>query len=485
MTAPQKQKNRRQTIIDTLFFTLALSTLAAVTSRPPLVADPDIWLHLLTGKLIAANRAVPYIDTFSAHAAGRPWIAYSWLFDVLVHAVYSVSGYRGLLALTTCVATATTGLTALFLSRFMNLRRALILAFLEYLVLVPLKSPRPWLFTILFFTIELFLLWIARERGRPAWLLPIVPLFVLWANLHIQFVYGLGLIGLFALDASVPASIRAKISAEPSPALRGRWFWVLLTASCMSTLLNPYGWKLYTMVVEYATQAAPLAYIEEFQAMPFRSIWNWLAILLIGSAVFVLGRSKSLVLISSLAAGCFFGFRSQRDIWFPVAVSLLALASEMRKGSPEFARSRCIYAIAIPLSLLISVSTLTVGDEFSEQALSKGIAEHFPVQASTFIESQHLQSPFFNSYHWGDYLIFRFPKITVSIDGRTDLSNDYLPRAVNTLTGKGNWSLDPDLKKARTIILERDGALASILRVDSRYRLIYEDNTASVFEPVR
>ena len=54
-----------------------------------------------------------------------------------------------------------------------------------------LMMPRPWLFTILFFTIELKLLLSARATGniRALWYLPF--LFALWANLRISAQSGL------------------------------------------------------------------------------------------------------------------------------------------------------------------------------------------------------------------------------------------------------------------------------------------------------
>jgi hypothetical protein len=51
-----------------------------------------------------------------------------------------------------------------------------------------LISPRSWLFSILFFTIQLFILFHARRTGKITPLLALPPLFILWANLHMQFV---------------------------------------------------------------------------------------------------------------------------------------------------------------------------------------------------------------------------------------------------------------------------------------------------------
>lgn len=476
----------RKAVVDTVFLLVALSVLIVVTSGSTMAMDSDIWWHLRIGHWILANRTVPVRDLFSSHAMGQPWSAYSWLFEVLVSGIFDVWGDHGILVLTIFATLAYTAWLTVFLARFTNLRRAMILAFSAYLAVMPLKSPRPWLFTILFFTVELSLLWRARESNRPALLLPIVPLFVVWANLHIQFIYGLGLIGLFALEGALPDRARRALSAEPAPVLRSVWLWTLLAGSCLATLLNPYGWNIYRIVAQYANQSASLIYVQEGQSMPFRSLSNWIALLLIGSAIFVVGcaRSKNILLIALLAVSCFFGFRMQRDIWFPVTVAVVAVASGVRMpAGGQSGRSRCNYWIAIPLSFAITLLFLALDSRFSDNALHKNVAQRFPEKASGYIESHGLQGPLFNSYNWGGYLMWRLPGMPVSIDGRGVIFENYLATAANTVNGQKNWSRDPDLRKAHTIVLEQDFALTAILRVDPNYRLLYEDETAAVFQP--
>ena len=63
-----------------------------------------------------------------------------------------------------------------------------------------LISPRSWLFSILFFTVELFILFHVRRTDKIAPLLALPPLFALWANLHMQFIYGLAVLGLFLVE---------------------------------------------------------------------------------------------------------------------------------------------------------------------------------------------------------------------------------------------------------------------------------------------
>ena len=53
-----------------------------------------------------------------------------------------------------------------------------------------LYTPRPWLFTILLFILELDILMRARRTGRLRGLLWLPAIFALWANVHIQFIDG-------------------------------------------------------------------------------------------------------------------------------------------------------------------------------------------------------------------------------------------------------------------------------------------------------
>ena len=54
------------------------------------------------------------------------------------------------------------------------------------------------------------------------------------------------------------------------------WQLVVLAIACfLATLCNPYGFQLYSVVVDYATQAGAYDLVEEHLAMDFRAWWNW------------------------------------------------------------------------------------------------------------------------------------------------------------------------------------------------------------------
>jgi hypothetical protein len=314
-------------------------------------------------------------------------------------------------------------------------------------------------------------------------------MFALWANVHIQFVYGLGLIGLFALERPL-----ASVAKWPGrlPKLRARRFWALLSASALATLANPYGWHLYEVVVQLVTQSAPLSMIQEMQAMQFRNPADWAAPALAGSAIFALAnsRNKSPLLLSLLIVSCWFAFRARRDVWFLAISSAFTLAYSIGASNDGTSRNCPRSSMWKQWMIALSIGTMAAFSllrsvAVPEIALHQSLKTRFPEQASAYIESHGLRGPLFNPFNWGGYLIWRLPKMPVSIDGRTNLYGDErLARFVATWSGKPDWANDPELSKANTILLERDAPLASILRSDSRYRLVYEDDIASIFQPV-
>jgi hypothetical protein len=57
--------------------------------------------------------------------------------------------------------------------------------------------PRPAYFSMLLFAAEINLILEANRSGRIQSLYWLPLIFIVWANLHIQFIYGIGVIGLF------------------------------------------------------------------------------------------------------------------------------------------------------------------------------------------------------------------------------------------------------------------------------------------------
>ena len=476
--------DRKRWFLDSLLIICLLLMVAAKSIIPAASMDEDLWWHVSTGRWILSHHTVPTHDPFPTSSMGSSWIAYTWLFDVISSKTYDTWGLHGILTMTTLLTLGFVVAVVVLLSRQARMVRATVLSALVFTASASLISPRPWLFTCNFAVAELYFLLQAHERGKVVWLAPILPLFAVWANLHIQFVYGLGLIGLFALERPLTALLKWD---PPETALRSRHLWALLAGSILATLVNPYGWRIYEVVAQYATETAPLQFVQEMQPMQFRSVTDWAAFFLACLAVFTIARSgrRCFLMISLLVVSFWFGFRTGRDVWFLSLVSALVIAYATRSSEPGLRKIRCAqWAIVLPASLGLAFAVLGAPG-VSAGALQQAVEKRFPEKASAYIQDHSLQGPLYNPYGWGGYLIWRLPHMALSIDGRANLYGDArLTRFFMTWSGHRDWAEDTELRKAKTILLERDNPLASILSSDSRFRLVYEDDVASVFQPV-
>ena len=103
-------------------------------------------------------------------------------------------------------------------------------------------------------------------------------------------------------------------------------------------------------------------------------------------------------------------------------------------------------------------------------------------QAAAFVEKQGYPGPLYNHFNWGGYLIWRLPQLPVSMDGRTNLhGHKRIARSLKTWGGASDWNSDTELTSSRLVIAGMNNALTSILRMDPRFRLVYEDTVAAVF----
>jgi hypothetical protein len=461
---------------------------AVVVVRP--VSDNDIWMNLRAGQWVVDHGAVPETDPFSGYGRERPWVAYSWLFEVLVHGLHERLGLAGIVlyrvVLSFAVLAALHRLVAKRVPRFVV---ATGLTGLGFFALVPLLNERTWLFTVLFSTLTLDAILDLREGkgGRLGWMLP--PLYAVWSNLHIQFVYGLFLLALGCVAPMIDGLLgRARTTGHAGlTGTRDWWSLVVLSGACLAaTLLNPYHARLYGVVAGYAAGSDTYNLVLELLAPGFRAPWEWAMPALVGAAAFSLGRRRDLsafdVLLLSVAS--FFALRARRDVWFAVLAALAVLSTaRLPAGAPSdrfaLTRSRASVISGAVLTILVAAGWCL---GLSQRRLEEEVAGNYPARAASVVEDRGCRGPLFNEYGWGSYLIWRLPGLPVSIDGRADLHGPArIRRNVETVSGLRGWGSDPDLEAANTVIISAGAALASLLRVDPRFQLVHEDPVAAVF----
>jgi hypothetical protein len=478
------------------FFVLFLLALLPAGNALNPCLDVDTWWHLRIGEFIANEERLPDHDPFSqlGQQEVAPWRAYSWLYDLGLYEIYHAGGFAGILALRHALDLMTFGGIAWVLLRHArNAWLGLGTLALATVSLLPLMPERPWHFTIFFTTLTLHAVLRIREGcplRRFAWLPAI---YIVWANVHIQFVMGFALLGIGWLVTLIEWQIH---SDETKNAAMKRLF-ILGAACALATLATPFHVRLYVVIWEYATQTQALALVSELAPPDLKWLhfyenkwWNLpLVFLLISAAAVVLYKGLRLWDVVLLASAFFFSLRMQRDLWYGVLIAGTIINSNLGKEKHERPFSAWQISLVSMLALLVMRFAWEIGLS-QGKTFASCHAESYPVAAVEYLREHHRPGPLFNNFDWGGYLIWELRELPVSIDGRTNLYGDErLLRSMKTWGGVEGWDQDPDLLKAGVIVApkkhkDKEYPLTGLLAADRRWKLVTEDESAAVFVPV-
>lgn len=474
---PKKADQAAQAVVLAVVFAVP----ALICVHAAVAYDPDIWWHLRTGEWILQHHAVPYVEPFSSVGAGKPWQAYSWLFELLTLGLFRRFGLLGLVGYSAGMVLAITVAMRHLVRRLQSdFSYVALLTFVGCFIMGRLYTPRPWLFTILFFVLELDILMHARKTGELrelAWL-PLI--FALWSNTHIQFIYGLAILAWAGVEAVVTRH-------GTGPAVKTRlgvpWVLAALGASVVATWANPYGWHIYRIVYDLATQPGGLNEISELQAINFRELTDFGLLFLTLAATVALTWDKRFRVFETglLVFAAFVSYRSQRDVWVmsTVAVAILATMIPGREKAAFRAPGWLTTLAATAAGVLVwgGFRVLPVNN----RTLQKQMATILPYDAVNAIQAKGYAGPLYNDFNWGGYLIWTL-RMPVSIDGRGGFYGDTtLNHSLATWRAEPDWDTDPGLKSAGLVIGPVKAPLTQVLRLDPHFRLVYEDKLAAVF----
>lgn len=454
--------------------------------------DPDIWWHMRTGEWIVQNHRIPYVDMLSATSMGRPWVDYCWLFDVGSYGLVQHFDLVGIIWFQTAMRLAVTlALFSLLRSLTPGLWKAIGVTLVATLAMAWSTQPRPGAFSVLFLVLELHVLVTAKRKADPRWLWLLPPLFAVWANIHIEFVTGLFVLGVCCLEPLLDKLLGISPTVRTPLDLYQRQLWLASLASFLAVCVNPYGLKVFATAFRYAGDTKIYDLIMEFSAMHFRTINDWAVLALIMLACFALGRSRPFRPVWGvlLAWSAWMGFRSLREVWLIAILSAVIVsgfrceeASASEENSPIPKPMRLAVAATVLVALLAGASAWNL----SSRQLLNQVTETFPVAAVSYIHRNHLQGPLLNEMTWGGFLMYAMPEIPPAMDGRTHIhTQEELLRALPLWNGEAGWQNRPELQSANLVLSNHWWPLTVLLRNDPRFRVAYEDKTSVLFVAVR
>jgi len=246
-------------ISDVLFFALIAILFMSGSGWSQLLLDGETGTHIRTGEFILATRSVPVRDLYYFTSPQTPWYAWEWLADVVFAAMYHAAGLKGVVLFSgAIICLAMTLLFRHMVWRGVGVHIGVALSIVAADALRFHFLARPLVFTTLLAVVALWILdrdW--ANPGRGGWVL--VPVAVLWANLHGGFLVLIVALVLFAVAALL---LRDRVRF---------WHYGLLGASCTAaTLINPYGWQLHLHIWKYLRSDWLVKRVDEFQSPVFR-----------------------------------------------------------------------------------------------------------------------------------------------------------------------------------------------------------------------
>ena len=453
------------------------------------VSDPDVWWHLRTGQLIVENHKVPHLDPYSFTRAGQPWVNHEWLSQVGIYAVYRLAGWVGLIVAFAMIVAISLWMVYLrcpgrpYIAGIFTLWGAAASA--------PIWGVRPQMFSLLLASI--FLLMLERSDKHPWLLLWMVPLTVLWVNLHGGYLVGIGLMVLFLVGNVLEVMFGFENWKGATPHLRRL---ALALIACLAVVpLNPNGIRMYRYPLETLRSRSMQAYVDEWfspnfhqaKELPFLCIL--LAVLLAWGLSQRRLRARELLLV---VATMWLALHSVRHIpiFVLVAVPMLSASAQFwleERGTRPWLgstarspRSPRKLVNAMILATFVVFTIVRIRVVIRDQPKTE--AEHFPAAAVSFLARERPPGPILNNYDWGGYLIAKlYPEYRVFIDGRADLYGDsFMDDFYATYHLTEGWKRPIEQWQIRTILLPPDAPLVTALRSQLGWKQLYADSRSVV-----
>jgi hypothetical protein len=426
------------------FLCIWLSLMALGTH---LFRDPGTLWHVVVGDEILSGGHLVDHDRFSFTRGGEPWIAQQWLSECVMALLHRVSRLDTLL-----LATATMlALTYAWVARRL-MRAGLHWSLNIFVVLgVILASayhfhPRPILVTIL------FLGWtFARladfEAGRIrlAQLFWLVPLFVLWTNLHGGMLGGLLTLGFVTAGWCVAWLLRRE---SPVTNYRQALALVGLCLACgLTALVNPYGPEMTRVWLALSGSSVLPRYISEHKPLDPTDTSGKCVLLFAGfylaNLLSTLPRWPRVTWLLPLV-WLYFGCKSIRHGPLFAITAALAVAEmlpythwaqwltrhstylyRMPKPELEVAGARADWRpLVLPAAVVLGALLLQAGG-MAVPVVGRGWVEldpdYWPVEMVPRLREQPEGTPIFNDMLFGGFLIYETPHLRVFIDDRCEL----------------------------------------------------------------
>ena len=456
--------------------------LVGLTRSLPTEIASDTWMTLTYGREVV-HHGLPSHDTLTVWAHGRTWVDQQWLGQLVYYGLFALGGIRAVLVLNTFALAAGAGLAVVAARRLGGSTRSATWLALVTIVVIAWSS---WIVRVqcLVFALFVALLWLlAADSRRPSprvfWVLPLL---VLWANVHGTAFLGAGLI---VLRGTTMLFERGRSLRDRLPTA------AVLLASPLLLFASPYGLELagyYHRLLlnpafsKYVTEWAPTTFgIATAPLYALALLGAWLA----GRCAARMTRFEQGALLITFVLAL---LAVRSVVWF-MLTALVLLPSALDGvlttswGNRRYRHVNTVLAAAAPI-----VCAVMVVAAFAKP--SSSYTRAFPPVAADKVAQIAARDPHvrvFANERFADWLVLEHPNLAgrIAFDGRFELLTSKQLKQIVEFRTRIIGS-ERAIKGYRLLVLDpsprAEAKLIKQLLASPSRRVVYRDSNVAVIE---
>ncbi len=411
------------------------------------LANSDIGRHLKNGQIMLdqpENRqALLHTNFYSYTETGFPFINHHWLSGVAFFIIHKTIGFVGLSLAYIFLIWASLALMFYIAQKHSGFLLACFLAILLAPLIADRTEIRPEVFSYFFSTLYFFLFWrySLRKISFKKILIVILPVQLLWVNLHIGFAFGFFIISAFILQFLIRGFFQKNFTSF-------KQMLVLSLIVSLVSLINPFGIKglFYPLQIfqnfgyrlaenqsvgflENFGMQNPNFFILKIATLLLIASFIWLAVLIFKKSN--LPRKIWLIngpLIANFVIASFFcimAWTASRNLSHFGIFALAALGinfgiikNNLKYKIPKIDPSLIVLGFFCLTGFILIINSKTLPNHASNfgLGLKKG-----NLAGIEFFKKNNLSGPIFNNYDVGGFLIYGlYPNEKVFTDNRPE-----------------------------------------------------------------
>ncbi len=434
------------------------------------VKDPDAFIHIKLGEYAIQNGTIPDRDPFVYTYTNNQYNNSAWLSQIIYYFIYRGTGIPGLIIFNAALVgiTYTVLLLTVRLPAVSKLLGVILLLTISYASKERFVL-RPHIFSLLFLSIIVYLTSIDSSKKRYFLLFL---LFLLWANLHAGFIYGIILLTCSAADGIIKKNFKPLLN--------------LLSATGGSAITPvPFaGYRFSTGLVKLKSTADVL----EWRSL-IESHYTFLTAMVIVSILLTLlnwrkNKIRDWLVLCIFAPAGFWAIRNAYEFLIVTAPCAIAGLHEFLKHFKFIEKFKTHPLIeVIPLILtIIFLFDFKLGDYYSN--IGHGIdPKNYPSKAINYFKKIDVKGNIFNSFNFGGALAFElYPERRIFIDGLSSgIAREFLGEYVEATKNGERFEKFAEEYNIGVIIVESDrGYIKRGIFNPEKWKMVYWDDSAMI-----